>query len=173
MRECSSILLAARLPELQVVVFYRRIPQVKTALVGNIAGIPGEIVPLAIYQDTIPAAPGRHQQAAGHTLVITGKVLVGDQKGHIPQQIGGKMLKLLAGQLKDLDDLDLDGLLRLVLHQFLDVIGFEKETAVDYRFRQTFHPPKGVVCDTLILMDMAGQGASCDTLPLHSVCILI
>ncbi len=37
MRKCSSLLLAARLPKLQIVVLYRHIPQIKTALIGNIA----------------------------------------------------------------------------------------------------------------------------------------
>jgi hypothetical protein len=63
-------------------------------------------------------------------------VLIGDEEGHIPQQIGGKILKLLAGQLEDLDHLHQDELGGLNLHQLLGVAGFEEETAADRRFWQ-------------------------------------
>lgn len=93
--------LAPGLPELQVVVVYRHITQIQAPLFGDIARIPGVVVALAVHQDTVPAAPGGHQQAAGHSFVVASKVLIGDEEGHIPQQIGGKILKLLAGQLEE------------------------------------------------------------------------
>ena len=99
--------------------------------VGNIARISGEVEALAVHQDTVPAAPGGHQQAAGHPLVIACEVLIWNKEGHISQQIGGKVPKLLACQLEYLDYLHLDGLHGLVLHQFLGMAGLEVETAVD------------------------------------------
>lgn len=97
-----------------------------------------KVVALAVHQNAVPAAPGGHQQAAGHPLVIAREVLIGNQEGHIPQQIGGKVPELLAGQLEDLDHLHLDGLHGLVLHQLLGMAGLEVETAVDRSFWQIF-----------------------------------
>lgn len=47
---------------------YRHITQIQAPLFGDIARIPGVVVALAVHQDTVPAAPGGHQQAAGHSL---------------------------------------------------------------------------------------------------------
>ncbi len=49
----SPLLLAARLPELQVVVIHRHVPQVQRRRVRHIGRISGVIVTLAVYQNAV------------------------------------------------------------------------------------------------------------------------
>jgi hypothetical protein len=122
---------------LQVVVLHGHIPQIQAVFVRHITGISGIIIALAVHQDPVMVPLGGHQQAAGHTVIIAGAVLIGGEEWHIPQQISGKVLEVLGRQMDDPDHFHMDGLRGLFLHQLLGVAGLEEETAFDLRSGQT------------------------------------
>lgn len=73
--------------------------QIQQGLVRKVGGVSGVIVPLGIDQNSVLSLRGCDQNAPYYVLIPAHEVTVPDEKQGILQQMLGKVVKLLLGQL--------------------------------------------------------------------------
>lgn len=132
----SSVLSRQRFLQFQIIVVHRHVPEIQTAFVRYIGRVPGVVGPLAVHQYSVPVSPGSYRQTARYLLIAASEALVSGNKGHVLQQIVGKMAKLLRRQLDHFDDFHPDGLHRFFFHQILSMTGLIEKVAIDNRLGQ-------------------------------------